>query len=73
MSVKLIQRLKELDQKRLEQVYQNVFDTDEGQLVLEDLKARFWFYVPVQDMRQAGEQAVLIHIRNMVDPLEEDA
>ena len=37
MSKELIRRLREFDQPRLEKVYQNVFNTDEGQLVLEDL------------------------------------
>ena len=66
---KLIERLRGMDQKRLETIYQNVFNTDEGQLVLEDLKGRFFEYAPVRDMTQAGAQAVLIHIKNMVNPI----
>ena len=73
MNKDIIRRLRQLTQGDLEEVYKNVFESDGGQLVLEDLKARFFEYYPVQDMTQAGAQAVLIHIKNMITPLVEDA
>ena len=72
MSKELIRRLREFDQPRLEKVYQNVFNTDEGQLVLEDLKGRFHEYVPPMDMTEVGELRVLIHLKNMVNPMEQE-
>jgi hypothetical protein len=41
-------------------------------LVLEDLKARFFEYYPVQDMTQAGAQSVIIHLKNMIQPMPKE-
>ena len=68
----LILRLKDLNQKQLEEVYKNCFNTDAGQLVLEDLKGRFHEYVPPNDDKEVGELRVLMHIRNMLNPLPEE-
>jgi len=64
-----IERLRELNQEQIERLYQDVFGTEAGQIVLEDLKGRFFEYVPPSDMFNVGQQSVLIHIKNMVNPL----
>lgn len=68
----LINRLKTFDQKQLQEIYKNCFDTDAGQLVLEDLKGRFHEYMPPADMTEVGQLRVLMHIKNMLNPLPED-
>lgn len=62
------QRLKTLIPGQLEEIYKNCFQTDAGQLVLEDFKRRFWFYVPVPSIREAGQEDVVKHINNMLNP-----
>ena len=77
----LLQRLKTFNQQQLEEIYKNCFSTDAGQLVIEDLKSRFYFYKPPiaadgeSTEFKVGEQAVLFHINNMLNPivLEEES
>lgn len=73
MSNPLIRRLKEIPPKELEQIYTRVFDGDEeGRLVLEDLKGRFFEYTPANNMTDVGAENVLKHIKNMINPPEEE-
>jgi hypothetical protein len=74
----LILRLKQFNQRQLEEIYNNCFMTDAGQLVMEDLKARFWEYKPIEGPNaesitfNAGQQSVLIHLKNMLNPLPQE-
>ena len=68
----LIQRLKTFNQQQLEEIYKNCFMTDAGQLVLEDLKLKFFEYRPVSNKFEAGQQSMLFHLRNMLTPIVED-
>lgn len=72
MSNQLIKRLSEFNEEQLKKIYHNVFDCDEGQLVLEDLKGRFFEYVPVSNMTEVGSENVLKHIKNMLNPPAEE-
>lgn len=72
MSIALIKRLKTFNQEELERIYQNCFSTDSGQLVLEDLKGRFWEYAPSPGDRCAGQEDVVKHIKNMIEPFPKD-
>ena len=73
MPNQLVQRLKTFNQYQLEEIYRNCFNTDAGQLVLEDLKGRFWFYAPAPNIREIGNEDVIKHINNMLNPLTEEA
>ncbi len=75
MSNNLIKRLSELNDKELRQIYKNVFDNDEeGRLVMEDLKGRFFEYTPANNMTDVGAENVLKHIKNMLNaPQEEES
>ena len=69
----LIKRLSELNPKELSQVYKNVFENDEeGRLVMEDLKGRFFEYIPASNMTEVGSENVLKHIKNMLNPIDEE-
>jgi hypothetical protein len=41
----------------LKQMYRRVFDTEDGQKVIDDLKARFWFHAPVHAPGDTHETA----------------
>lgn len=41
----------------LKKMYRRVFDTEDGQKVIEDLKARFWFHAPVHAPGDTHETA----------------
>lgn len=75
---KLIKRLRTFNQSELQEVYNNCFSTDAGQLVLEDLKARFFEYASLEGPTSevitlnAGKQSVIIHIKNMLNPIPEE-
>jgi hypothetical protein len=45
-----------------------VFESHDGQLVLEELKGRFWFYKQPPTIREVGQEDVLKHIQNMINP-----
>lgn len=65
----LILRLRQFNQQQLEEIYNNCFMTDAGQLVLEDLKAKFFEYRPTTNLYEAGQQSMIIHLKNMLNPL----
>lgn len=68
MSNVYIEKLSNIPQNELIEIYKQCFGTEQGKLVLEDLKGRFWEYDSPRDLRQCGEYAVLIHIKNMINP-----
>ena len=57
----------------LELLYQRVFETADAKFILEDLKARFYFYAPTPGIREDGQEDVVKHINNMINPLPEEA
>lgn len=71
-----IDKLKTIPPERLIQMYRNVFNGGDGELVLEDLRGRFWKYTPpIGDARhntefKVGQQSVITHIENMINQPE---
>lgn len=56
---------------KLKRLYINVFDTPNGQIVLEDLRHRFFYYAPLRDLPiDEGSRRVVLHIDNMMLPIE---
>jgi hypothetical protein len=53
-------------------LYLRLFESPDGAVVLEDLKSKFFEYYPTHDLLEAGQQAVVIYIKNMMYPLEKD-
>ncbi len=68
MSNPYIEKLQEIPHEKLIEIYQQCFGSEQGKLVLEDLKGRFWAYDSPRDLRQCGEYAVLVHVQNMINP-----
>ena len=68
MSNAYIGKLQQIPHDELIQIYQQCFGTEQGKLVLEDLKGRFWEYDSPRDLRECGQYAVLVHIKNMINP-----
>ena len=68
MSNSYIEKLSEIPQEKLIEIYQQCFGSEQGKLVLEDLKGRFWEYDSPRDLRECGQYAVLVHIKNMINP-----
>lgn len=66
----LIEKINRLDEIRndrpeeLANLYQKVFSTVEGELILVDMMERFGEFKPSKDLFEAGNQAVLIYIKN---------
>jgi hypothetical protein len=67
-----IQSLRRLNQSNLEETYKRVFESPDGAIILEDLKGKFFEYYPTHDQLEAGQQGVLIYIKNMICPLPKD-
>lgn len=72
MDKQAIQSLRRLNQANLEEVYKRVFESNDGSIILEDLKSKFFEYYPTHDQLEAGQQAVVIYIKNMICPLPKD-
>lgn len=70
MSAALIKKLQSYSPDDLTRLYNSVFNTPDGELVFEDMKGRFHEYVPVNNKFQAGQQSVLIHIKNQMNPID---
>lgn len=72
-------RLNTLDEDQVAQLYKNVFDSEEAELVLEDLKNRCFAKVTsfngdaIQTCFNEGMRSVLLHIENQInlEPLPE--
>lgn len=69
----LLKKLMTLDEERIAALYKRVFNTDDGQLVLEDLKQRGFEYVPsfagdpYHSAFNEGKRAVVIHIQTQLN------
>jgi len=61
-----------MNRQELELLYQRVFETADAKLVLEDLKGRFFFYAPVNNLTDVGSENVVKHINNMINPIPEE-
>ncbi len=63
-------KLLTLDEKQVAKLYQNLFDSEEGQLVLEDLKNRCWFKKPLpygeEGQRAEGARSTVLHIQTQI-------
>ncbi len=77
----LIKKLENLPPEELAALYQRVFTTDDGQLVLQDLKGRCWYdrstaaFVPevvetYAMIYREGMRAVLLTILTQLEPIE---
>jgi len=79
----LIRKLESLTEDELSQVYMRVFNTDDGLLVLEDLKNRCFAEIstipesnsidPFTTVRNEGRRSVLLHILTQLKPQETSA
>lgn len=73
MSNPLIDKLEELDEESVAKLYQNVFGSPEGQLVLEDLKGRCFIYQTTANADshktfwQEGMRSIMLHIQGQID------
>ena len=76
----LTEKLATLTPKQMSQIYQNVFSTIDGQLVLEDLRHRCFSYAPedlgVSSDREVfinvGKHAVIVNIETQLRPYSEE-
>ena len=66
--MKLLRKLSELTPEQTNELYMRVFNSDDGQLVLEDLRQRCFYYVPTIDQSQLktgfneGSRSVVLNI-----------
>lgn len=65
------------DQERV-LLYQRVFENSDAKMLLEDLKARFHLYSPIEGPNseaivfKGGQQSVVMHINNMINPFPQE-
>ena len=59
-----IKGLEGMDDEALMRLYQRVFNTPDGLLVLEDLRNRFFYYSPAHTQIDEGLRRAVIHIQN---------
>lgn len=81
MSNPLQSRLAEIGTEGLVRIYNEIFSSPNGQLILEDLKMRGFFYtstaepefckVPGDTDRNEGTRKLLLYILDMTRPIEE--
>lgn len=74
-------KLSELSEETKIRLYNNIFSTGDGQIILEDLKLRAFYYVSTADPRFAktsdevlineGTRKLLLYIIEMSQPLTE--
>ena len=57
----------------LKKKYQNIFNSPDGQLVLEDLRHRFFIYAPAPGQIEEGERRTVLHIESCLMPIEPPA
>ena len=64
-------KLRNLNNEKLARVYQNLFNTEEGQLVLEDLKKQSHWDLPQPEgepgQRMEGRRQLIIYIKTMLN------
>lgn len=68
MNHALQKTLRRLNEHELSKVYQQVFNTDPGRLVLEDLRNRGFIFVPTETDRDEGKRSLILHIETMTNP-----
>ena len=62
-----------MDPEQLKILYKNLFSTDDGKKVLEDLEKRFYFqnstYIPNSDetIYKEGQRSVVVFIKNQLN------
>ena len=76
----LTKKLESLDEKQIQAIYRRVFLTDEGRIVLEDLKNRCYGYCPtimtggmvdpLRAMFNEGSRSVVLHIETLLEENE---
>lgn len=70
------EKLLTLNEAQKSVVYKNLFCTDEGQLVLEDMKQRFFYYSSLpsgeEGQRGEGSRRVLLHIESFMSLIEKE-
>jgi hypothetical protein len=76
----LSRRLETLTEEELSRIYMEVFNTDNGKLVIEDLKNRCFAEIstitegslvdPYLAIRNEGRRSVLLHILTQLKPFE---
>lgn len=75
----LIEQLKKTTPEQLEQVFHNVFDSDNGKLVLEYLKCNCFFYGttksnnPEDTAYNEGQRAAILVIERILNPVDSDS
>lgn len=65
----MLEKLDELRDQRDEEItylYQKLFSTEDGKMVLVDLMDLFFEFKPTTTEHEAGSQAVIIYIKNRV-------
>jgi hypothetical protein len=80
MDLALQRKLVELEPHQISEIYSQVFETDAGRLVLEDLRNRCFYYVPSFEYPTAagqteyndGRRSVIIHIETQLQPVPVD-
>lgn len=53
----------------LERLYMRVFNSEDGKLVLEDLRTRGFIFVPTHSERDEGKRELILHIETMINPV----
>ena len=69
----LIKKLVTLTDEELSQIYMRVFNSADGQLVLEDLRQRCFYYIPTlgpQQEANEGARNVVMNIESRLQPIE---
>ncbi len=67
---KKLQEMTTADSEALIKLYGRVFNCDDGQLVLQDLKNRCFYNAPANDQIEEGMRRVVLHINTMLIPIE---
>jgi len=72
----LIKKLLTLTDEQLSQVYMRVFNSDDGQLVLEDLRQRCFNYISTiadtdrETFANEGKRTIVLMIETRLQPIE---
>lgn len=62
MNVELQNKLAQLDAQQLDALYMRVFNTDDGQLVLEDLRNRASYFMPSYETQHSAIDPYRTHV-----------
>ena len=68
-SIKLNASLLKMDEDAITRLYLRVFNTDDGELVLQDLMNRCHFYTPTTNTFDEGQRSVIMSIQNRLSNL----